>query len=423
MLLYFDYLLFHGLLRTGIEMSTEKSAETIKLYEKYVMGTYPPSNLLLVKGSGCMVWDAEGRKYLDFAAGISVSNLGHCHPAVTKAIRQQAGKLVHTSNLYLNELQPKLAEKLIVNGFDGVCFFCNSGAEANEALIKLARKWGNALGKNEIICMEDSFHGRTLATLAATGRSKYRKGFEPDMPGFKHVPFNDLEAAAKAIGPNTAAIIVEPVQGEGGVRPSNEVYLKGLRKLCDKNKILLLFDEVQCGMGRSGHLFAWQSYGVKPDALSIAKAFGNGFPIGGIIASRKYANVLTPGTHASTFGGTPLACAAACAVIDTLLDTGVLENCKRQSSFILKELGKLKRKRKSIVDVRGRGLLLGVELTHSAIPLLPLLRKHGLIALVAGENVLRLLPPLTVTEAQCKSAVDIIDKALAEFEAAAGPSA
>ncbi len=266
--------------------------------------------------------------------------------------------------------------------------------------------------------MEDSFHGRTLATLAATGRSKYRKGFEPDVPGFKHVPFNDLDAAAKAIGPKTAAIIVEPVQGEGGVRPSNDSFLKGLRELCDKQGILLLFDEVQCGMGRTGHLFAWQSYGVQPDALSIAKAFGNGFPIGGIIASRKYANVLTPGTHASTFGGTPLACAAACAVIDTMLSKGVLENCKAQSAFIMAELNKLKAKRKSLVEVRGRGLLLGLELSSSAIPLLPLLRKHGLIALVAGENVLRLLPPLTVTQAQCKSAVKMIDKALAEFEAA-----
>ena len=404
-------------------MSIENSGKTIELYKKYVMGTYPPSDLVVVKGSGCNIWDAEGKKYLDFAAGISVSNLGHCHPAITKAIRQQAGKLVHISNLYLNEIQPKLAEKLIVNGFDGTCFFCNSGAEANEALIKLARKWGNALGKNEILCMEDSFHGRTLATLAATGRSKYRKGFEPDMPGFKHIPFNDLDAAAKAIGPKTAAIIVEPVQGEGGVRPSNDGFLKGLRELCDKNNVLLLFDEVQCGMGRTGYLFAWQSYGVQPDALSIAKAFGNGIPIGGIIASRKYSDVLTPGTHASTFGGTPLACSAANAVIDTLLNEGILENCKKQGAFLLKELDKLKAKRKSIVQARGRGLLIGLELTHSAIPLLPILRKHGLIALVAGENVLRLLPPLIVSEAQCKRAVKTIDKALAEFEAAAGPSA
>lgn len=404
-------------------MSMERSAATIELYKKYVMATYPSSDLVLVKGSGCNVWDAEGRKYLDFAVGISVSNLGHCHPAVTKAIRQQAGKLVHTSNLYLNEIQPRLAERLVVNGMDGVCFLCNSGAEANEGLIKFARKWGNAQGKDEIIAMEDSFHGRTLATLAATGRAKYRKGFEPDMPGFKHAPFNNLEAIAKAIGPKTAAILVEPVQGEGGVRPSNEGFLKGLRELCDKNGILLLFDEVQCGMGRSGQLFAWQTYGVQPDALSIAKAFGNGFPIAGIIAARKYADVLTPGTHASTFGGTPLACAAACAVIDTLLNGGVLENCRRQSAFLINELNKLKGKRKSVVEVRGRGLLIGVELTRSAIPLLPLLRKQGLIALVAGENVLRLLPPLTVTEAQCKRAVKMIDKALAEFEASAGPSA
>jgi predicted acetylornithine/succinylornithine family transaminase len=369
------------------------------------------------------VWDDAGKRYLDFAAGISVSNLGHCHPAVTKALRAQAGKLVHVSNLYLNEVQPRLAERLIVNGFDGACFFCNSGAEANEALIKLARKWGNAQGRDKIICMEDSFHGRTLATLAATGRAKYRKGFEPDMPGFVHIPFDDLAAAEKAIDSKTAAVLVEPVQGEGGVRPSSEGYLKGLRELCDKRGAMLLFDEVQCGMGRTGSLFAWQSYGVQPDALSIAKAFGNGIPIGGIIAARKYAGVLTPGTHASTFGGTPLACAAASAVIDTLLRGGVLENCKRQSAFLMEGLAALKSKRKSIVGVRGRGLLVGLVLDRSAIPLLPILRKNGLLALVAGETVLRLLPPLTVTEAQCAKALKTIDKGLAEFEAAAGPSA
>lgn len=398
-------------------MSTNNSLETVELYKQYVMATYPPSDLVLVKGSGANVWDADGRKYLDFAVGISVSNLGHCHKAVVKALREQAGKLIHTSNLYLNEIQPKLAERLIKNGFDGVCFFCNSGAEANEALIKLARKWGNESGKNEIIAMEDSFHGRTLATLAATGRAKYRKGFEPDMPGFKHIPFNDLDAAAKAIGPKTAAILVEPVQGEGGIRPSSDSYLKGLRKLCDEKNILLLFDEVQCGMGRTGRLFAWQSYGVQPDALSIAKAFGNGIPIAGIIAARKYANVLGPGTHASTFGGTPLASAAACAVIDTMLNDGVLENCRKQSAFLIDALNKLKAKCKMIVEVRGRGLLVGVQLDRPAAPLLPLLRKNGLLALSAGETVLRLLPPLVVSEAQCKSAVKIIGKTLAEVEA------
>ncbi len=399
-------------------MNADKSASTIELHNKYVMATYPPSDLVLSKGRGCNVWDADGRRYLDFAAGISVSNLGHCHPAVTKAIRAQAGRLVHVSNLFVNEVQPRLAERLIVNGFDGVCFFCNSGAEANEGLIKFARKWGSPQGRSEIIAMDDSFHGRTLATLAATGRSKYRQGFGPDMPGFKHVPFNDLAAVEAAIDSKTAAVLVEPVQGEGGVIPASSEYLKGLRKLCDDKGVLLLFDEVQCGMGRTGFLFAWQGYGVEPDALSIAKAFGNGFPIGGIVAKRKHAGVLTPGTHASTFGGTPLACAAACAVIDALIEGSLLQNCVRQGEFLRASLAALKAKHPCVQEARGRGLLVGLVLDRSAIPLLPILRKRGLIALVAGECVLRLLPPLVVTEAECAKAVKIIDKALKELESA-----
>ena len=394
--------------------------EWIDMGDNCLMSNYKRYPVVLTRGLGVHLWDSEGRCYLDLVAGIAVCALGHAHPRVVAALKEQAENLFHVSNLYHIAPQILLARLLVENSpFDKV-FFCNSGAEANEALIKLARKWGNPQGKSELICMEDSFHGRTLATLAATGRAKYRKGFEPDMPGFVHVPFNDLDAIAKAITPKTAAVIVEPVQGEGGVLPSADGFLQGLRKLCDEKGILLLFDEVQCGMGRTGHLFAWQSYGVQPDALSIAKAFGNGIPIGGIIASRKYADVLTPGTHASTFGGTPLACAAACAVIDTMLNDGVLGNCKRQSAFLMAELNKLKAKHKAIVEVRGRGLLVGVVLTHSAIPLLPLLRKHGLIALVAGETVLRLLPPLTVTEAQCKQAARIIAKALSEYEAVAG---
>jgi len=399
-------------------MNTDKSAATIELHNKYVMGTYPPTDLVLARGKGCYVWDADGGKYLDFAAGISVSNLGHCHPAVTKAIRAQAGRLVHTSNLFINEVQPRLAEKLVKSGFDGVCFFCNSGAEANEGLIKFARKWGSSKGRNEIVAMDDSFHGRTLATLAATGRSKYRQGFGPDMPGFKHVPFNDLAAAAAAIDSKTAAVLVEPVQGEGGVIPSDPEYLKGLRKLCDERGVLLLFDEVQCGMGRTGFLFAWQGYGVEPDALSIAKAFGNGFPIGGFIVQRKHAGVLAPGTHASTFGGTPLACAAACAVIDALKEESLLENCVKQGDYLRASLAALNAKHPCVKGARGRGLLVGLVLDRSAVPLLPVLRKRGLIALVAGESVLRLLPPLVVTKADCDKAVKIIDKALEELEAA-----
>ena len=261
-------------------MSMTATETTLALYDKYVMHTYPRADILFVRGQGAKLWDGEGKEYLDFASGIAVCSLGHNHPAVTKAIQEQAEKLLHVSNLYMNENQPRLAQKLIENGFDGVCFFCNSGAEANEALIKLARKRGSEKGKFEIIAMNDSFHGRTLATLAATGRSKYRKGFQPDMPGFKFVDFNDLEAARAAVDEKTAAILVEPVQGEGGIIPADMEYLKGLRALCDEKDILLLFDEVQCGMGRTGKLFAWQNFGVEPDALSMAKALANGIPMG-----------------------------------------------------------------------------------------------------------------------------------------------
>lgn len=396
--------------------NTNATRNAQKLYSRYVMSTYPRADILFVRGKGAYLWDGERKKYLDFAAGIAVCSLGHCHPAVTKAIRAQAGKLLHVSNLFMNENQPRLAQKLIENGFDGACFFCNSGAEANEALIKLARKWGSDQGKYEIIAMNDSFHGRTLATLAATGRSKYRKGFSPDMPGFKFVNFNDLEGVKAAISEKTAAVILEPVQGEGGIIPADKNYLKALRALCDEKNILLLFDEVQCGMGRTGRLFAWQSFGVKPDALSMAKAIANGMPMGAMICRRKLAGVLTPGTHASTFGGTPIVSAAACAVIDTILADNLLENCREQGKFLLAALKKLMKKHPCIQAVRGIGLMVGAVLDSPAAPVLALLREKGMLALSAGETVLRLVPPLIVTREQCEQAIGLIDGALTEFE-------
>ena len=396
----------------------EKTATqtTLELYEKYVMHTYPRANVLFVRGEGARLWDGEGREYLDFASGIAVCSLGHCHPAVTAAIREQAEKLLHVSNLYMNEHQPRLAQKLIENGFDGVCFFCNSGAEANEALIKLARKWGSDKGKYEIIAMNDSFHGRTLATLAATGRSKYRVGFQPDMPGFKFVDYNDLEAVKAAVTDQTAAVLLEPVQGEGGIIPADTEYLKALRAFCDEKDILLLFDEVQCGMGRTGKLFAWQLSGVQPDALSMAKAIANGVPMGAMICQRKLENVLTPGTHASTFGGTPFASAVACAVIDTILKDGLLENCTKQGEYLCSGLRKLAEKHAIIKNVRGEGLMIGAVLHEPAGGILALLREKNMLALSAGETVLRLLPPLTVTEEECATALALIDEAMTEYE-------
>ncbi len=399
------------------KMEKTATQATLDLYEKYVMHTYPRADVLFVRGEGARLWDGEGNEYLDFAAGIAVCSLGHSHPAVTKTLQEQAGKLLHVSNLFMNEHQPRLAQKLIENGFDGVCFFCNSGAEANEALIKLARKWGSDKGKFEIIAMNDSFHGRTLATLAATGRSKYRKGFQPDMPGFKFADFNDLDSISAAITEQTAAVLLEPVQGEGGIIPADPEFLKALRALCDEKDILLLFDEVQCGMGRTGHLFAWQFSGVQPDALSMAKALANGVPMGAMICQRKLEGVLTPGTHASTFGGTPIASAVACTVIDTLLYDGVLENCRIQGEFLRDGLMKLAEKHPCIQSVRGAGLMLGAVLDEPAGGILAELRKRKMLALSAGETVLRLLPPLTVTRAECEKALALIDEAMTAYEA------
>ena len=396
-------------------MHSALTEKNIELYDKYVMKTYPKADILFTRGSGCHLWDGDGNEYLDFAAGIAVCSLGHCHPAVTKAIQEQAAKLVHVSNLFLNEWQPRLAQKLISHGFDGTCFFCNSGAEANEALIKLARKNGAEKGRYEIIVMNDSFHGRTLATLAATGRSKYRKGFAPDMPGFKFVNFNDADAVRNAISEKTAAVMLEPVQGEGGIIPADGAYLAAVRELCDRNDIMLLFDEVQCGMGRTGSFFAWQSFGIEPDALSMAKALGNGYPIGAMVAKRKYSHVLTPGTHASTFGGTALASAAACAVIDAIDNEKILDNVAKQSKVLMDGLRALSKKYPCIQGVRGRGLMVGAILDQPAGAVLAILRARGMIALSAGENVLRLVPPLNVSDDDCALALKLIDEAFAEL--------
>ena len=380
-------------------METKLYQDTVEKFKRYLMPTYAPK-VLLTRGRGSYLWDDQDQKYLDFASGISVCNLGHCHPGVTRAIQQQAETLVHVSNLYYNPVTPRLAEKLMNRGFDGVVFFANSGAEANEGMIKFARKVGNAVGRNEIITMDHSFHGRTLATLAATGRAKYRKGFEPNPAGFVQVPYNDFDAVRQAITDRTCAILLEPVQGEGGIIPADPAYLRQLRELCDERGILLLFDEVQCGMGRTGQFFAWQNSGVEPDALSMAKALANGFPMGAFMVRRKYAGVLTPGTHASTFGGTPLAAAAALAVQQAFDEEGILENCREQGAYLQTKLRELAPGFPFIREVRGLGLMIGVVLDREAAELAQLLLKHNLIVLTAGETVLRLLPPLNLSRAE-----------------------
>ncbi len=383
---------------------------------KYVMHTYLPE-ILLTKGKGVFVWDDKGNKYLDFTSGIGVCNLGHCPATVSNAIAKQSETLVHVSNLFMNNQQPLLAKILIDNFGGGVAFFANSGAEANEGLIKLARKWGSDKGKYKIISMENSFHGRTLSTLSATGRDKYREGFAPDMPGFIHTPFNDFDAIEKAIDNETVAILIEPIQGEGGVIPADKDFLLKVRELCNEKDILLLFDEVQCGIGRTGVFYAHQNYGVIPDAMALAKGLGNGFPIGALLTTAKYANVLVPGTHASTFGGNPLACAAAIATTETILNDGVLENCQKLGDYFFSKLKEMQKEIPAIKEVRGKGLMIGIVLDKPLGDLLKLLQKEGLLALPAGETVLRLLPPLVITKEEADIGLNIILKILGEKNA------
>ena len=377
----------------------------------WVMPTYR-RDLALVRGEGCRVWDADGRAYLDFMAGIAVCNTGHCHPAVVEAIRGQAGKLMHASNLFLNEWQPRLAEKISGISLGGKVFFCNSGAEANECLFKLARKWGSAEGRYEIVTMRNSFHGRTLATMTATGQTKYQKGFEPLVPGFAYADFNDLDSVRAAITDRTVAVLVEAVQGEGGILPATEEFMTGLRALCDERRLLMLCDEVQCGIGRTGKWFGWQNYSVKPDAFSMAKGLGGGFPIGAATATPALSDVLQPGNHASTFGGTPLACAASFAALSAIEDERLLDNALARGEQLRTGLRALAERHGGIRDVRGLGLMVGLELEGAAAPVAAKLREAGLLCIPTGSSVLRFVPPLVVTEAEVGKALGILDAVL-----------
>ena len=394
---------------------SELYEKTVGRIRECVMPTYAPQQLF-VRGEGCRLWDSDGVEYLDFTSGIAVCNLGHCHPRVTAALAGQARTLVHVSNIYMNPVAPALAEKLVAeSGMDAKVFFCNSGAEANEGMIKIARKYGNLSGRNEIISMENSFHGRTLATLAATGRKKYRQGFEPDVPGFSQVPFNDIEALEKAVTGKTCAIMLEMVQGEGGVIPADVEYLKQVRALCDKHDLLMLCDEVQCGMGRLGTRFAFQSFGVEPDVISMAKGIANGVPMGAFMAKKKYADLLTAGTHGTTFGGTALAAAAALAVQEAFDKENVLQNCTEMGAYMMEQLALIGRKYACVKGVRGRGLMIGLALDTEAGPVQKLIQKRNLLVLTAGESVVRFVPPLNVKKCDIDKALAIVDEALAEF--------
>ncbi len=391
--------------------------ELIALSEQHIMRTYKRFPIILVKGQGVKVWDSEGKEYLDFVGGIAVCSLGHCHPQVVDAIKKQAETLMHVSNLYYIEAQIRYAALLSDNAFGGKIFFCNSGAEANEGAIKLARKYGNASSaskKNEIITMTSSFHGRTLATITATGQEKFQKGFEPLPEGFRYVPFNDLKSLDDAITERTCAVMLEPIQAEGGIRVPDDSYLTGVRNICDKRDILMILDEVQVGMGRTGRLFACEHYGVTPDIMTLAKSMGNGFPVGAVVAKNEVASAFEPGTHASTFGGNPLAMAATRATLDVMLADGFLENVETMGNYFQGRLRDLQMKYPAIKEVRGKGLLIGVELDREVADSVQNCMDKGLLSASAGPNVLRFVPPLVITKNDVDQAVDILDRVLGE---------
>lgn len=401
--------------------------EIKELYGKYVMDTYSPE-VALVSGQGARVRDAEGNTYIDFTAGIAVQNVGHCHPKVVKAVQDQMAELNHCSNLFFNEKQALLAKKLAEIADLGAgtkCFFCNSGAEANEALVKLARYWGHLGGIGddnggyvEIVTMRNSFHGRTLATLTATGQAKVQDGFDPLPPGFVYADFNDIESVRSAIGPCTVAVLLECIQGEGGVLPAETKFMKALRALCDEKEILLLCDEVQCGMGRTGDWFAWQSTGVRPDAFSIAKAVASGIPMGAVVASPVLADVFTPGRHASTFGGNPLACAAALATIQVIEEENLLERAAECGDAIKEHLGAIADKHPGLVNaIRGEGLMIGLSLNPEkadASAVAATAREFGLLVCKAGGNTIRIVPPLNISDADAQEGLDILADAIDE---------
>ena len=394
-------------------MDTKTLLEWSAKYHTPNYGSRAP--IVLVRGDGVRVWDTEGREYLDFGAGIAVTSLGHCHPRVTGAIQEAAATLLHVSNLYHAAPQIHLAKLLIEHSFADRVFFSNSGAEANEAALKVARKYAReriASDRVEFVATRNSFHGRTFAALAATGQEKYQHGFEPLVPGFKHVPYNDLHAMERAIDTRTAGVIVECIQGEGGVHLADDDYLRGLRKLCDQSGALLIIDEIQTGVARTGRLWAYQHYGIEPDIMTLAKALANGVPIGAMLTREDIASVLIAGTHGSTFGGTPFVTSVALATMTTVLDGKLWEQAAQRGRYLMDGLRAIQASNPKVQVVRGRGLLIGAELSVPAGPIVDACREAGLLVLSAGEKVLRLTPPLIVAERECEQALGIIKTVL-----------
>ncbi len=384
--------------------------KTAELGEKYVMKTYNRFPLAFERGNGMYVYDEDGKEYLDFVSGIAVNSLGHNHPKLVKAISEQAEKLIHISNLYYTKPQCTLAQKLVENGELDRVFFCNSGAEAIEAALKLARKYGSKTGRQEIITMHRSFHGRTFGAVTATGQAHYHEGFGDMLPHIKYAEFNNIASLEEAVTENTIAVLMEPVQGEGGIIPADKEYIKAVRALCDEKDILLLFDEVQCGVGRLGTLFAYQSFGVVPDIVSAAKGIAGGVPCGIMLAKEEVANAFKPGDHASTFGGNPLAAAAGNVVVDELTG-GLLENVKTQGKYLREGLEAFAKKHSDVItDVRGMGLMQGIELNKPASGYISAAIENGLLLVGAGSNVIRFVPSLIVRKEDIDKALDILER-------------
>ncbi len=389
--------------------------ELMALANENIMNTYKRFPIVLIKGLGQKVWDVNGKEYLDFVSGIAVCSLGHSHPKVVAALKEQVEKLTHVSNLYYTEPQARLAKLLTDNSFADKVFFCNSGAEANEAAIKLARKYAHEKSgddKFELITMKDSFHGRTMATITATGQEKFQFGFTPLLEGFTYVPFNDLSALEAAITKKTCGIMLEPIQGEGGVIIPDVQYLAAVREMCDRHDILLIVDEVQTGIGRTGKLFAYEHSGIMPDIMTLAKALGNGFPVGAMLATNKIAKAFSPGNHASTFGGNPLAMAAAKATIETIVQEGLLDICRKRGEYFLAQLKKLQTKHKIIQEVRGMGLIIACSLTIEGGDIVDQCMKKGVLINCTGGKILRFVPPLIISTQDVDQVINVLDEVM-----------
>ncbi len=391
----------------------EQGSTTIDLADKYMFKTYARFPITLVRGQGCRVWDEEGNEYIDFVGGIAVCALGHSSPIVTQTLKEQSETLVHVSNLYYTTPQTALARMLVENSFADRVFFCNSGAEANEAAIKLARRYANEKSgkqRNVIVSMDNSFHGRTMATLSATGQSKIQIGYDPLLGGFKFAPFNNLKALDDALDDTVCALIVEPIQGEGGVVCPDADYLKGVRELCNERNVLLIFDEVQVGLGRTGRLFAHEHFGVTPDIMTLAKALGNGLPIGAMLATEALSQAFGPGSHATTFGGTPLVTAVSKAVLTSLLEDGWIDNSRDMGNYMKEKMESLARKYSFVKEVRGLGLILGMELDRPGGPIVDACKKEGFLINCAHDTVLRFIPPLIVGKEEIDLLTDTLDR-------------